>query len=100
MTLTGQRIVYLYETMDLAYDAEGIIKHSILLGHLPVVDHNFRSNTNLKAEAKAEAERRALIYMPDPDKAIYNFRTMAERINARLKDEFVGVFSVSGGQLR
>ena len=26
--------------------------------------------------------------MPDPDDAIYSFRTMVERVNARLKDEF------------
>jgi hypothetical protein len=30
--------------------------------------------------------------MPDPDDVLYNFRTMAERINARLKDEFGGRF--------
>jgi hypothetical protein len=28
------------------------------------------------------------INMPDPDDAIYHFRTMVERVNARLKDEF------------
>ena len=26
--------------------------------------------------------------MPDPDDVLYDFRTMVERINARLKDEF------------
>ncbi len=30
--------------------------------------------------------------MPDCDDVIYDFRTMAERINARLKDEFGGRF--------
>ena len=29
-----------------------------------------------------------VIHMPDPDDAIYDFRTMVERVNARLKDEF------------
>ena len=28
------------------------------------------------------------IHLPDPDDALYDFRTMAERVNARLKDEF------------
>ena len=28
------------------------------------------------------------IHMPDPDDVIYSFRTMVERVNARLKDEF------------
>jgi hypothetical protein len=35
-----------------------------------------------------EVERGKLIDMPDPDDAIFDFRTMAERINGRLKDEF------------
>lgn len=62
------------------------------LGHVPVVDINFRANADLKAEHQAEAKRRALIHLPDPARAIYNFRTMVERINARLKDEFGGRF--------
>lgn len=88
MTITGQRITYLYEIMDSAYEAATIIEHSQSRGRVAVVDINFRANTDLKAEHPAEAERRALIHLPDPDTAIYNFRTMAERINARLKDEF------------
>ena len=35
-----------------------------------------------------EVERIKLIHMPDPDDVIYTFRTMVERVNARLKDEF------------
>jgi hypothetical protein len=29
-----------------------------------------------------------LVGMPDPDDKLFDFRTMAERVNARLKDEF------------
>ena len=32
------------------------------------------------------------IRLPDLDDALYDFRTMAERVNARLKDEFGGRF--------
>ena len=32
------------------------------------------------------------IHMPDRDDAIYDFRTMVERVNGRLKDEFGGRF--------
>ena len=35
-----------------------------------------------------EVERMKLIHMPDPDDRLFDFRTMAERVNARLKDEF------------
>ncbi len=90
MVMTKQRITYLYDIMDSAYDADGIITYSTSLGHMPVVDHNFRSATDLKEEAKAETKRREFIHMPDPDILIYNFRTMVERINGRLKDEFGG----------
>ena len=92
MTLTGQRIDYLYDLMDAAYDAVQIADHSRALGHMPVIDFNCRSDTDSKAAREAESKRRVLINMPDPDDALYNFRTMAERINARLKDEFGGRF--------
>lgn len=90
MTITGQKITYLYDIMDSAYDAAGLITHSISLGHIPVVDHNFRAATDIKEEVAAETKRRQFIHMPDPDVLIYNFRTMAERVNSRLKDEFGG----------
>jgi hypothetical protein len=92
MTLTGQRIDYLYDLMDAAYDAAQIAEHSRALGHMPVIDFNCRNDTDSKAAREAESKRRARINMPDPDDALYNFRTMAERINARLKDEFGGRF--------
>ena len=92
MTLTGQRIDYLYDLMDAAYDAAPIADHSRALGHMPVIDFNCRSDTDSKAAREAESKRRALINMPDPDDVLDNFRTMAERINARLKDEFGGRF--------
>jgi Transposase DDE domain/Transposase domain (DUF772) len=92
MTLTGQRIDYLYDLMDAAYDAAQIAEHSRALGHIPVIDFNCRNDTDSKAARDAESKRRALLNIPDPDDALYNFRTMAERINARLKDEFGGRF--------
>jgi Transposase DDE domain/Transposase domain (DUF772) len=92
MTLTGQRIDYLYDLMDAAYDAAAIADHSRALGHVPVIDFNCRTDTDSKAAREAESKRRILINIPDPDDALYNFRTMAERINARLKDEFGGRF--------
>jgi hypothetical protein len=92
MTLTGQRIDYLYDLMDAAYDAAQIAEHSRALGHMPVIDFNCRNDTESRDAREAESKRRVLINMPDPDDALYNFRTMTERINARLKDEFGGRF--------
>ena len=58
------------------------------LGHAPIIDRNFRAQREVKAEWAKEVERMNFIHMPDPDDMIFDFRTMAERINARLKDEF------------
>ena len=55
---------------------------------MPIIDRNFRAQREAKAEWAKEVERMKLVHMPDPDDIIFDFRTMAERINARLKDEF------------
>ena len=44
------------------------------------------------SRAFAEFARMESIGMPDTDDALYDFRTMVERVNARLKDEFGGRF--------
>jgi hypothetical protein len=88
MTMTSARIAYLYDLMDAAYDAAAIHDHAKALGHMPIIDRNFRAQREAKAEWAREVERMKLIHMPDPDDVIFDFRTMAERINARLKDEF------------
>ena len=53
-----------------------------------------------KAERGREIERLKLIHMPDFDDRIYDFRTMAERVNARLKDEFGARFVRVRGALK
>ena len=88
MTMTGARVSYLYDLMDAAYDAAAIHDHSRTLGHAPIIDRNFRAQQEVKAEWKREFDRMKFIHMPDPDDVIYDFRTMVERVNARLKDEF------------
>jgi hypothetical protein len=88
MTMTGERVSYLYDLMDSAYDAAAIHDKSTALGHVPIIDPNFRAQHDAKAESAREVERMKFIHMPDPDDVIYDFRTMTERVNARLKDEF------------
>jgi len=88
MTMTGPRMSYLYDLMDAAYDAAAIRDRSEALGRQPIIDRNFRAQRELKAEWDQEVERSKLIHIPDPDDVLYDFRTMVERVNARLKDEF------------
>jgi len=74
--ISSERVTYLYDLMDSAYDCEGIKAYSQNLGHVPVVDPNRR-----------RGEKRYL----DPAKKVrYNERTTVERVFGRLKDEFGG----------
>jgi hypothetical protein len=88
MTMTGARVAYLYDLMDAAYDAAAIHDQSRALGHAPIIDRNFRAQHEVKDEWQREVGRMKFIHMPDTDDVIYDFRTMVERVNARLKDEF------------
>ena len=88
MTMTGARVSYLYDLMDAAYDAAAIHAKSEALGHQPIIDPNYRAKHETKAEWAKEVERMKFVNIPDPDDMIYDFRTMVERVNARLKDEF------------
>jgi hypothetical protein len=92
MTMSSARVFYLYDLMDAAYDAAAIAAQSKTLGHVPLIDRNFRGQREAKAECAEEVARMKLIGLPDPDDALYDFRTMVERVNARLKDEFGGRF--------
>ena len=100
MTMTSARVSYLYDLMDSAYDAAPIHERSQALGHAPIIDRNFRADHEGKAEWGREVERLKLIHMPDFDDVIYDLRTMAERVNARLKDEFGARFLRVRGALK
>lgn len=66
----------LYDVMDAAYCSAELRAHCKDLGHVPLIDHNPRGGEKIEFDP-AEAVR-------------YNERTVAERMNARLKDEFGG----------
>ena len=74
--MSAERVTNLYDLMDAAYCSAELREHSRSLGHVPLIDHNPRKGEKIEF-APAEAVR-------------YNERTVAERTNARLKDEFGG----------
>lgn len=76
-TLTAKRVTNLYDLMDAAYDAKIIRDHSDSLGHVALIDFNHRSPNDTREFLPHEAQR-------------YKERSTAERVNARLKDEFGG----------
>lgn len=76
--LSTQKINYLLEIADAAYDSKILKDHSTFLGHEPIFDSNPR--------------RKEKVEFTCTESIIYNERTAVERLNARLKDEFGGRF--------
>jgi hypothetical protein len=88
MKMSSGKINYLYDLMDAAYDSKEIVQQSIELGHVPIVDRNYRNDTDQKLEAEAEHKSLKLLNFKYPKDIRYNERTVSERVNSRLKDEF------------
>lgn len=82
--ISAARVTNLYDVMDAAYCSAELHEHSRSLNHVPLIDHNPRGGVK-EAFEPADAIR-------------YNERTVAERSNARLKDEFgANTLRVKGG---
>lgn len=75
-TMTARRVTSLYDLMDSAYDSHLIRQHSLSLGHVPIIERLQRCSGKVPF-APHEALR-------------FRERTTAERVYARLKDEFGG----------
>jgi len=90
MTTTTERLTYLYDVMDSAYDAGAILAHSRQLGHEPVVDPNGRRATRKPSQLPKIFPPKLMPQLCPAKAERYKERTMVERVNARLKDEFGG----------
>ena len=86
-TTTAKRVTNLYDIMDSAYDSIIIRDYSRVLGHVPLIAFNKRSSKDTRVFAPHEVER-------------YKERSVAERMNARLKDEFGGRMIYVRGALK
>lgn len=76
MKMTENKVDYLYDLMDAAYDSRDIRIYSLMAGRKPLIDLNSRG-VDRAPFAPHEAQR-------------YKERSTAERVNGRLKDEFGG----------
>jgi hypothetical protein len=79
MKLCDRRITSLYELMDRGYDAAAIWQAAAAAGHVAIIDR-----------VKRRGQERAPQMAPDRAEH-YKGRTVVERFNARLKDEFGGL---------
>ncbi|MCK5820115.1 MAG: transposase, partial [Psychromonas sp.] len=89
---TSERVNYLYDLQDAGYDADIIRDFSSKLGHRPIIDINPKNSKELKAKIElAEHEQKTFKYLNQHlnlDKEHYNQRSMVERVNKYLKDDF------------
>lgn len=85
-TLSTQRVTYFYEVMDAAYEAYHIEEQSRQLGHIPIIDP--KAPGGPKSQAKDIPMSKPKRELSPAQKQRYKERTMVERVNARLKDEF------------
>jgi hypothetical protein len=85
-TISTQRVTYFYEVMDAAYEAYHIEEQSRQLGHIPIIDP--KAPGGPKSQAKDIPMSKPKRELSPAQKQRYKERTMVERVNARLKDEF------------
>jgi len=88
MTMTSQRVTHLYELMDSAYDADGLLAHSRKLNHVPIVAPNHRRGTRKPSQLPKVFPVEPAPELTWAQQDRFKERTMIERVNARLKDEF------------
>lgn len=88
MTITTERVQYLYELMDSAYDASQIHAHSQQLNHQPIIAVHSRRGTKKPSQLPKVFPPKLTPKLTWAQQERYKERTMSERVNARLKDEF------------
>jgi hypothetical protein len=88
MTMTSQRVVHLYELMDSAYDADSIHAHTRQLNHVPIIAPHGNRGTRKPSQMQKVFPDKPKPELTWAQRERYKTRTMSERVNARLKDEF------------
>ena len=88
MTMTSKRVRYFYDLMDSAYDADPIHAHSRKLKHVPIIAPHPRRGTKRPSELPQIFPVQPTPQLTWAQQDRYKERTMIERVNARLKDEF------------
>lgn len=89
---TSQRVIYLHDLQDAGYDSNIIREFSQKLNHKPIIDINPKNSKELKQKIqlqKDEKEKFEYLNLPQlSNEHHYNQRSMVERVNKYLKDDF------------
>ena len=90
---TSKRVNYMYDLQDAGYDADIIREFSIKHNHRPIIDINPKNSKELKAKIELR-EHEEIIFKSlhnrhlNMDREHYNQRSIVERVNKYLKDDF------------
>ena len=74
--------------MDSAYDADEIHEHSRQLNHVPIISPHPRRGTKKPSQLQKISPSQPTPQLTWAQQSRMKERTMIERVNARLKDEF------------
>ncbi len=89
---TSKRVMYLRDLLDAGYDSDIIREFSEKLNHKPIIDINPKNSKELKQKIqliKDEKVKFEFLNLPkSSDEHHYNQRSMVERVNKYLKDDF------------
>ena len=89
---SSQKVNYLYDLADAAYDTSIIKDYSKKQNHRPIIDINPKNSKKLKEKiALSKSEKKILQPLKlynNSDDLHYNQRTSVERVNAYLKDSY------------
>jgi hypothetical protein len=83
-TISSDRVTYLYEVMDSAYDAVSLREYSQQLGHVAIIDPKAPQNQTTQLPSRRKQPRQ----LTPAEHIRYRERTMVERVYSRLKNEF------------
>lgn len=86
--LTSSRVTCLYDLMDSAYDADAIHAGSRQMNHAPIIAAHSRRGTKKASELTKVFPAEPAPELSWAERERFKERTMVERVNARLKDEF------------
>jgi len=89
---TSKRVMYLHDLLDAGYDSDIIREFSLKLNHKPIIDINPKNSKVLKEKIQLIQDEKAKFEFfnlaQSSDVHHYNQRSMVERVNKYLKDDF------------
>lgn len=88
MTMSSQRVTWLYDLMDSAYDGNALLAHVRQQNHVPIVDPHPRRNGKSRSQLPKLTHPKLAPELSPAQRIRYRERSTVERVFSRLKNEF------------